>query len=58
MPPGYFHHGGFLKHLDRGIVPVPTGAAYFAALGLPLVPPAERCAGTALRLRQELGVMA
>jgi hypothetical protein len=56
MPKGYFHHGGYLKHLERGAIPVPTEADYSAELGLPLVPPAERNADTALRLRKELVV--
>lgn len=54
MPKGYFHHGGQMKHLDRGVIPVPTEEDYFKELGLPLVPPAERNADTALRLRKEL----
>jgi DNA polymerase/3'-5' exonuclease PolX len=52
MPKGYFHHGGQLKHLKRGVIPVPTEAAYFRELGLPPVPPAERNADTAGRLRK------
>jgi len=51
MPPGYFHHNGHLQHLDRGVIAVPDEAAYFRELGLPEVPPAERNADTALRLR-------
>jgi hypothetical protein len=35
---------------------VPTEEDYFRELGLPLVPPAERNADTALRLRKELSV--
>jgi DNA polymerase/3'-5' exonuclease PolX len=55
MPKGYLHHGGQLKHLERGIIAVSTEEDYFAELGLPLAPPAERNADTALRLRRELG---
>lgn len=51
MPRGYFHQGGQLKHLERGVIPVPDEESYFRELGLPTVPPAERNADTALRLR-------
>jgi DNA polymerase/3'-5' exonuclease PolX len=56
MPKGYFHQGGQLKHLERGAIPVPTEEDYFREMGLPPVPPAERNADTALRLRKELQV--
>jgi hypothetical protein len=56
MPEGMHHADGFLwRYGER--VPCPTEEAFFQALGLPLVPPAERNADTALRLRKEPGAV-
>lgn len=58
MPDGMWQKDGYLwraKDTEEGeIVPCPEEASFFAALGLSVVPPAERNADTALRLRQEL----
>lgn len=53
MPEGMHHADGFLWRYGEP-VPCPEEADFFAALGLPLVPPAERNADTALRLRKGL----
>lgn len=50
MPRGYFHHDGQLRHLGRGVVPVPDEASYFRELGLAPVPPPQRDADTARQL--------
>jgi hypothetical protein len=58
MPKGCAHHGGQHKHPELGTIAVPNEDTCFTALGLPLVPPAERNVDTALRLRQKLGATA
>lgn len=50
MPRGYFHHEGYLKHLDLGLVPVPTEESYFHTLELDVPPPEERTSALAARL--------
>jgi DNA polymerase/3'-5' exonuclease PolX len=52
MPEEMHHADGFLWRYGEP-VPCPDEESFFAALGLPVVPPAERNADTARRLRQE-----
>jgi DNA polymerase/3'-5' exonuclease PolX len=58
MPDDMWHKDGSLwraKDCEEGeVVPCPDEETFLAALGLPPVPPAERNADTALRLRREL----
>lgn len=58
MPRGYFHHEGFLKHLDLGVIAVLTEEAYFHTLGLDVPDPATRTAELAARLAAESRVRA
>jgi DNA polymerase/3'-5' exonuclease PolX len=58
MPDDMWHKDGYLwraKDCEEGeVVPCPEEADFFREMGLPLAPPADRNADTALRLRREL----
>jgi DNA polymerase/3'-5' exonuclease PolX len=58
MPDDMWHKDGYLwraKDCEEGeVVPCPEESDFFREMGLPLAPPADRNADTALRLRREL----